>query len=144
MWVQGTFSTDGEFPPVTPGDQLVKGLFNEFNESLPPLLEQQDAANPSGRLPNLTYLHVDCDLYAGARLISGLSQCTEWLTTSATLCIRELDMCQQWRLAGANDVLTLLNDRLSPGAMAVFDEVCVSLDPDPDPNQPAPSYCSCA
>ena len=50
-----------------PSVQLVAGL---FNNSLPALLAEQDAANPTGRLPSLTYLHVDCDLYAGARFNS--------------------------------------------------------------------------
>ena len=45
------FSTDGRLPPVTPAVKLVAGL---FNESLPALLAEQDAASPNGRLPNLT------------------------------------------------------------------------------------------
>ena len=64
---QGMFSTEGQLPPVHPSVRLVAGL---FNDSLPVLLAKQDAASPTGRLPDLTYLHVDCDLYAGAHCSS--------------------------------------------------------------------------
>ena len=37
-----------------------------FNESLPLFLAEQDAAAPGGKLANLTYVHLDMDLYAGA------------------------------------------------------------------------------
>ena len=67
------FSTDGQLPPVHPSVRLVAGL---FNDSLPVLLAEQDAASPTGRLPDLTYLHVDCDLYAGAH--SGTCKARGW------------------------------------------------------------------
>ncbi len=39
-----------------------------FNESLPDFLRDADAAAPGRRLANVTFLHIDCDLYGGAPL----------------------------------------------------------------------------
>jgi len=59
----GAFSLGGNLPPVRDNAELVKGL---FSDSLPPWIEQQKEKN-GGMLPPVTYLHIDCDLYAGAR-----------------------------------------------------------------------------
>lgn len=43
--------------------RLWKGL---FSDTLPGFIQEIDAA-AGGRVPNITYLHVDCDLYQGTR-----------------------------------------------------------------------------
>ncbi len=45
---------------MLPNIELVKGL---FSDSLPPFLEKWDAS--LGKKGMVTYLHIDCDLYAG-------------------------------------------------------------------------------
>lgn len=84
---EGHFNLKGKLPPVPANVQLVKGL---FNESLPPFLEQldRDSRHRPAVFRNVTYLHIDCDLYAGAR-----------------------------------DALSLLSDRIHPGAILVFDDL---------------------
>jgi hypothetical protein len=60
---QGAFSLQGELPPVRANVQLVKGLFSETL----PTWTQEIRHKFGGTLPPITYLHVDCDLYQGAR-----------------------------------------------------------------------------
>ena len=62
-FVQGAFSLEGDLPHVRHNIELVKGL---FSDSLPPWMQAQRDAN-MGEFPPVTYLHIDCDLYAGAR-----------------------------------------------------------------------------
>lgn len=64
-WEQNDFDqggNDGRFPEVEDNVHLVKGL---FNESIPPFLKNQ--AVYAGKSNVISYLHVDCDLYAGAK-----------------------------------------------------------------------------
>lgn len=57
--LQGEFSLEGRFPEVRDNVKLVQGL---FNESLPPFIKSHyKTRNPV----DITYLHIDCDLYAG-------------------------------------------------------------------------------
>lgn len=57
--LQGEFSLEGRFPDVRDNVVLVQGL---FNESLPPFIKKHYKT----RSPvDITYLHIDCDLYAG-------------------------------------------------------------------------------
>ncbi len=57
--VQGEFSLEGRFPEVRENVKLVQGL---FNESLPKFIKSYyRTRNPV----DITYLHIDCDLYAG-------------------------------------------------------------------------------
>ena len=57
--LQGEFSLEGRFPEVRDNVKLVQGL---FNESLPPFIKSHyKSKNPV----DITYLHIDCDLYAG-------------------------------------------------------------------------------
>ena len=65
---QGTFDLQGNFPEVPPNVRLWKGL---FSDSLPAFLDEMDRNSSSGRAPDVTYLHVDCDLYGGVRLPRG-------------------------------------------------------------------------
>lgn len=75
----GSFSLEGKLPPVASNAFLVKGL---FADSIPLLLEQQRmwATGANGSLSAegyrrwqkendapLSYLHIDCDLFIGAR-----------------------------------------------------------------------------
>lgn len=55
MSVQGAFNLSGNLPEVPDIVQLVPGL---FNESLPVFLEAQDAVASSGRMPDISFLHV--------------------------------------------------------------------------------------
>jgi hypothetical protein len=59
-----------------------------FSDSLPPFLRNLDAHSEPFVKTNFSYIHIDCDLYAGTR-----------------------------------DVLTHLSDRISPGAILIFDEL---------------------
>ena len=59
--VQGKFNLDGKFPEVPGNVHLWKGL---FSESLPAFIKAADR-NASGSAQDVTYLHIDCDLYAG-------------------------------------------------------------------------------
>lgn len=54
------FDLNGTFPPVRSNVQLIKGLFNETL----PLFVKQVLERP-GHM-GVTYLHIDCDLYAGS------------------------------------------------------------------------------
>ncbi len=111
-----------------------------FNESLPVFLRDQDAAAASGRLENCTYVHIDCDLYAGT------SRPAELLVADARHARSALHMlwvdcvgrftprkncgprADTLHDAGAHDALTMLSDRFSPGAILMFDEVrCPAL-----------------
>lgn len=57
--LQGEFNLQGRFPEVGDNVKLVPGL---FNESLPPFIK----SHYKTRHPvDITYLHIDCDLYAG-------------------------------------------------------------------------------
>ena len=57
--LQGEFSLEGRFPEVRENVKLVQGL---FNESLPHFIN----SHYKNRHPvDITYLHIDCDLYAG-------------------------------------------------------------------------------
>ena len=62
-FTEGAFSLNGEFPYVRHNIELVKGL---FSESLPSWMQAHREAN-GGVFPPVTYLHIDCDLYAGAK-----------------------------------------------------------------------------
>ena len=63
---QGEFSLEGRFPEVRENVELVQGL---FNESLPKFIKSYyQFRNPV----DITYLHIDCDLYAGEYLDGGL------------------------------------------------------------------------
>lgn len=55
LLAQGDFDLKGALPVVPDNVELVPGL---YNESLPVFLKQQDAAAPSGRMPDISYLHV--------------------------------------------------------------------------------------
>lgn len=57
---QGDFSLGGSFPEVRDNVQLVQGL---FSESLPPFLKQHYKTHYP---QDITFLHIDCDLYRGA------------------------------------------------------------------------------
>jgi len=59
----GAFSLNGTFPDVRHNVELVKGI---FSDCLPPWIEAQKARN-NGQFPPISYLHIDCDLYAGAK-----------------------------------------------------------------------------
>ena len=60
--LQGEFSLEGRFPEVRDNVVLVQGL---FNESLPGFIKKYYRnRNPL----DITYLHIDCDLYAGKQL----------------------------------------------------------------------------
>ena len=60
--VQGEFSLEGRFPEVRSNVKLVQGL---FNESLPKFIKSYyKVRNPV----DITYLHIDCDLYQGKLL----------------------------------------------------------------------------
>lgn len=60
--VQGEFSLEGRFPEVRSNVKLVQGL---FNESLPKFIKSYyKVRNPV----DITYLHIDCDLYQGQLL----------------------------------------------------------------------------
>ena len=57
--LQGDFTLDGVFPEVRDNVELVQGL---FSKSLPPFL----AGHYRKRHPrDVTFLHIDCDLYHG-------------------------------------------------------------------------------
>ena len=59
FFMQGEFSLEGRFPDVRDNVVLVQGL---FNESLPKFIKKHyKTRNPV----DVTYLHIDCDLYAG-------------------------------------------------------------------------------
>ena len=59
FFLQGEFNLQGRFPEVGDNVKLVQGL---FNESLPPFIK----SHYKTRHPvDITYLHIDCDLYAG-------------------------------------------------------------------------------
>lgn len=61
--MQGEFSLEGRFPDVRDNVVLVQGL---FNESLPPFIKKHyKTRNPV----DITYLHIDCDLYAGEHIL---------------------------------------------------------------------------
>lgn len=74
---------------VEPNVVLQQGL---FSDSLPPFLKELDKVGAKGQrndaITNVTYLHIDCDLYTGAI-----------------------------------QALTMLSDRISPGAVLIFDEL---------------------
>ncbi len=57
--LQGDFSLGGSFPEVRDNVQLVQGL---FSESLPPFLKQHYKTHDP---QDITFLHIDCDLYHG-------------------------------------------------------------------------------
>lgn len=62
--LQGEFSLEGRYPDVRDNVVLVQGL---FNESLPKFIKKHyKTRNPV----DITYLHIDCDLYAGKLLPS--------------------------------------------------------------------------
>ena len=61
--LQGEFSLEGRYPDVRENVVLVQGL---FNESLPKFIKKHyRTRNPV----DITYLHIDCDLYAGKELL---------------------------------------------------------------------------
>ena len=63
FFLQGEFNLQGRFPEVGDNVKLVQGL---FNESLPPFIK----SHYKTRHPvDVTYLHIDCDLYAGKACI---------------------------------------------------------------------------
>jgi len=66
---QGDFSLGGNFPEVRDNVQLVQGL---FSESLPPFLKQHYKTHDP---QDITFLHIDCDLYHGKCCTCFL---TEW------------------------------------------------------------------
>ncbi|KAL3148609.1 hypothetical protein ABBQ38_014037 [Trebouxia sp. C0009 RCD-2024] len=57
---QGHFSLGGNFPEVRDNVELIQGL---FNESLPPFINRHYKTREHH---DITYLHIDCDLYHGA------------------------------------------------------------------------------
>ena len=60
--MQGEFSLEGRYPEVRSNVKLVQGL---FNESLPKFIKSYyKVRNPV----DITYLHIDCDLYQGKLL----------------------------------------------------------------------------
>jgi hypothetical protein len=79
----GTFNTIRMNISVPENARLVKGL---FIDTLPGFLREIDAAN--SRHTPVSFVHIDCDLYDGAR-----------------------------------DVLFLLQSRLAPGSIIIFDEL---------------------
>ncbi|KAK9810924.1 hypothetical protein WJX73_008707 [Symbiochloris irregularis] len=96
----GSFSLEGQLPPVPSNAFLLKGL---FADTIPLLLQQQklwatgnsrslsagtyDPEHQDHDAP-LSYIHVDCDLFAGAR-----------------------------------DALSLLSHKIVPGTVILFDEL---------------------
>ncbi len=80
----GAFSLAGKLPPVHRNARLVKGL---FSNSLPPWMEEQTSAN-EGIFPPVTYLHIDCDLYAGAR--DALTLLSEYIAPGCVLIFDEV------------------------------------------------------
>jgi hypothetical protein len=80
----GAFSLNGEFPYVRHNIELVKGL---FSDSLPPWIEAQKAMN-NGRFPRISYLHIDCDLYAGSK--DALELLKEYIVPGCVLIFDEL------------------------------------------------------
>lgn len=59
----------GKLPDVPGNAKLWSGL---FSDSLPPFLETLDKSTTALAARNVTYLHIDCDLYAGARDVLSL------------------------------------------------------------------------
>ena len=59
LHLQGAFSLRGIFPDVRDNVQLIQGL---FSDSLPPFI-QHHYKNRDHH--DITYLHIDCDLYHG-------------------------------------------------------------------------------
>ena len=57
--MQGDFSLAGHFPEVRDNVELVQGL---FSDSLPPFLRQH---YKNREHHDITFLHIDCDLYQG-------------------------------------------------------------------------------
>jgi len=61
---KGHFDRKGQLPIVPDNARLWPGL---FSDSLPPFLRDLDSNTPKAGERNVTYLHIDCDLYAGAK-----------------------------------------------------------------------------
>lgn len=80
----GAFSLGGNLPPVRSNIELVKGL---FSDSLPPWIQKQKKMR-GGSLPAVTYLHIDCDLYAGSR--DALTILKEYIAPGCVLIFDEL------------------------------------------------------
>lgn len=80
----GAFSLGGNLPPVHHNARLVKGL---FSDSLQPWIEQQKVEH-AGTMPPITYLHIDCDLYAGAR--DALTLLSEYIAPGCLLIFDEV------------------------------------------------------
>lgn len=78
----GEFSLGGRFPVVRDNVKLVQGL---FNESLPPFIKSHyKSRNPV----DITYLHIDCDLYAGA--IDALTLLDKYIAPGCVLLFDDL------------------------------------------------------
>lgn len=78
----GEFSLEGRFPEVRENVELVQGL---FNESLPKFIKSHYRfRNPV----DITYLHIDCDLYAGA--IDALTLLDKYIAPGCVLLFDDL------------------------------------------------------
>lgn len=78
----GEFSLEGRFPEVRDNVKLVQGL---FNESLPKFIKSHyRVRNPV----DITYLHIDCDLYAGA--IDALTLLDKYIAPGCVLLFDDL------------------------------------------------------
>ena len=80
---KGAFSLAGRFPEVRPNVRLVKGI---FSDSLPPFLDTH--YHGSLHVVDITYLHIDCDLYQGA--IDALSLLSKHIAPGCILIFDEL------------------------------------------------------
>ena len=71
----------------------------------------------------INYLHVDCDLYVGTPchfVMVAIIQ-VYWSRVENLELLATAGMCNN--TTGAKDVFTMLEDRILPGAIVVFDEV---------------------
>ena len=118
---QGAFDLEGKFPPVPANVKLWKGL---FSDSLPGFIKEMDAKDPKGKFM-INYLHVDCDLYVGALSVEqARRRVCLWRSATCAKTFCTLCACHvASTYAGARDVFTMLEDRILPGALVVFDEV---------------------
>ncbi len=88
---EGSLSVGGNLPIVRSNVKLVQGL---FSETLPPWLSQQDFEH-GGRMPDITYIHIDCDLYTGSR--DALEAISSRISSGCVLIFDELLNYPQFR-----------------------------------------------
>ena len=96
--LQGEFSLGGNFPAVRDNVQLIQGL---FNDTLPPFIQHHYRDREHH---DITYLHIDCDLYhgehSGFRLLAWFLQWQSLYGTTIfsceTLCSYQAPCCKQY------------------------------------------------